>query len=603
MNLNISPDPMQCVNVPGGVNSVVADHAAGFLTAGHAINSGDGVNIVHALAQEKEIDVFFCHGLYPIGPGYFDESYSKANDTLLQNALKAKVTICISEFSANILRHKLHIDPIVTRNGIWAKDYKRGGSKDGPVIFAKAALDANARADEVLWLKSNSSVDLLSIAKIPGVKSTGKMDRNKFIETLKSCSVYLGTTKENCSMATMEAMIMGVPIVGYDTGFNSEWLQSGVGCELVANGDRLALKEALEKVKADWQKYSKQARDFAQIFDWQPVIDELLGIYERVGKEPESKKVSIIIPCHNYGRWVGAAIESALAQTVDCEIIVVDDCSTDNSREIANQYPVKLICNAVNIGVAETRNAGIQAASGEYVICLDADDTIRPDFVEKHLAVLRTRADAIAYAAINLVDENGKSRNQLMFRADAIPALHEVGRNQIPSCCVFRKSFWQRAGGYEKTYTPAEDAHLWLKIFSLGGQARRASKEPLMDYRVHGNSLSARGFPNWWKDTTPRFSESIRERDPEIEIVIDEADENKKEKLWLLERQQYKKWSVQAKNPDGLEESFPWLNKSKPLVNKSRIHLPLKAPLSQNFLDEYVNSMPPWIIQQSTSAP
>ena len=135
MNLKILPDPKVCVNVPGGVNSVVVDHAVGFLAAGYSINAGsDGPTIVHALSQSNSIDVFHCHGLYPIGDGYFDRSYSSANDKILRNALQAKVTICISEFSANILRHKLHIDPIVTRNGIWTADYTSGGSPSGPVL-------------------------------------------------------------------------------------------------------------------------------------------------------------------------------------------------------------------------------------------------------------------------------------------------------------------------------------------------------------------------------------------------------------------------------------------------------------------------------------
>jgi glycosyltransferase involved in cell wall biosynthesis len=596
LHLDISPNPLTCAGIPGGVNSVVSDHAAGFLAGGHTIGTG-GIKIVHAMAQAEDIDVFHCHGLYPIGPGYFNESHSRSNDILLQNALKAKVTVCISEFSANILRHKLHINPVVTRNGIWLKEYERGGSQPGPVIFAKAALDANAKPDDVLWLKQNLALDLLSIANIPGVKSTGKLSRAKFLETLKGCSVYLGTTKENNSMATMEAMAIGVPVVGYNIGFNREWLRSGYGCELVQAGDRQALKGAISQVKSNWKKYSRQAREFAQVFDWQPVIDELIGIYENVARTPEHKTVSIVIPCHNYERWLGAAIESALAQTVKCEIVVVDDCSTDGSRNVASQYPVKLIRNQVNLGVAETRNAGIQAARGEFIVCLDADDLLRPDFVEKHLSAFRSNADAIAYAPINLIDENGANRNQVMFRADAVPALHAVGRNQIPSCCMFRKSFWERAGGYEARYTPAEDAHLWLKIFGLGGQARRAAKEPLMDYRVHGNSLSARGFPNWWQGTSVHFSDPIRERDSNVVIVIDENDKDAQAKLWLLEKQQYKNWNAAMENPSpSLLKAFPWLNQPAQLSSHaSLLHLKPNQELSANFLDEFMNTTPPWI--------
>ena len=443
MNLNIDPNPITCANIPGGVNSVVSDHALGFLAAGCEINNGGGLNIVHALAQSENVDVFHCHGLYPIGEGYFDKSFSRANDIVLSNALKAKVTICISEFSANILRHKLHINPIVTRNGIWIRDYKRGGSQGGPVLFPKVNLDANAKPDDVLYLKGQTNFNLLSVAPIKGVKSTGKLSRDGFISTLKSCAVYLGTTKENNSMATMEAMIMGVPVVGYDIGFNAEWLINGDGCELVPFGDQFALKEAVSKVLGNWKKYSAAARDYAQIFDWQPVINELLGIYERVNNTPESKSVSIVIPCHNYCSFVGEAIQSALNQTIPCEVIVIDDKSTDDSVAVARQYGgVTVIENEINLGVAEARNKAIRQANGEYIICLDADDRMYPDFAEKHLAAFRSNADAIAYAPINLVDKNGQPRKQQMFRDEARPALHAMGRNQIPSCCMFRKHWW-----------------------------------------------------------------------------------------------------------------------------------------------------------------
>ena len=229
LNLNIFPNPIDCIDRPGGVNSVVFDHAVGFLSAGYSLRDENGLHVVHALAQSKDIDVFHCHGLYPIGRDHFPSSYSRANDAILQNALSAKVTVCISEFSANILRHKLHIDPHVTRNGIWTADYRAGGSPSGPVLFPKGSLDATSRPDDMQWLRANTDLPLLSIAKIPGIKSLGQLSRSRFLEVLSGCSIYLGTTKENNSMATMEAMISGVPAVGYADGFNSEWLISGVG--------------------------------------------------------------------------------------------------------------------------------------------------------------------------------------------------------------------------------------------------------------------------------------------------------------------------------------------------------------------------------------
>jgi hypothetical protein len=595
MNLNINPNPLHCINAPGGVNSVVVDHSIGFLAAGHSVNQGDGLQIVHALAQDKNIDVFFCHGLYPIGTGHFAESFTKANNTILQNALQAKLTVCISEFSANILRHKLHIDPLVTRNGIWTKDYPQvTGSPKGAVLFPKIALDANAKADDLLWLKNNTDFNFLSIAKVNGVNSTGRLSRPEFLKVLQASAVYLGTTKENNSMATMEAMISGVPIVGYDTGFNSEWLTSGDGCELVPQGDRLALRDALRKVMSNWQRYSITAREYAGRFDWQPVINELLSAYEKINHTPENKAVSIIIPCHNYARFLPEAIESALAQTIPCEIIVIDDQSTDDSAQIAKRYPVKLIENENNLGVAETRNKAIRQASGEFIICLDADDRLHPTFAEKHLQAFRSRQDAITYAPINLIDQYGNQQKKKMFISQAVPGYQTQGRNQIPSCCMFRKEFFTRAGGYEKQYTPAEDAQLWLKIFQLGGTARQASASPLMDYRAHGNNLSMQGFPDWWLGNRLNYTAPITDRDPNITIVI-EGNEGIEQTLWHLENQNNPKWTaLLPQNPNGLKQSFPWLNRG---TSRRASVLTIKSgqALPVDYLTEYALQTPPWI--------
>lgn len=580
---------------------MVSDHAVGFLASGHTINqSEDGPVIVHALAQAEKIDVFHCHGLYPIGSGYFDQSFSNANMRVIRNALMATITVCISEFSANLLRHKLHIDPIVTRNGIFIKDYSRGGSPNGPVLFPKASLDANARADDMLYLARESDLKLLSIAKIPGIRSTGPLGRKTFLEVLNGSSIYLGTTKENNSMATMEAMISGVPVVGYDIGFNHEWLLNHNGCELVPFGDQRALLDAIERVKSNWHAYSKAARKFAEIFDWAPVINELLGIYEKANKKDARRNVSIIIPCHNYGPYLAEAIESALNQTYDCEIIVIDDQSTDDSAEIATRYQklrnIRFIQNKTNLGVAETRNKAIEAANGEFIVCLDADDKLYPDFVEQHLKAFDSNEDAITYAAINLVDQVGNHRNIRWFIKEANPQLQAVGQNQIPSACMFRKVWWKKAGGYDKRFTPAEDAQLWLKIFSLGGKAKRASKAALMDYRTHPGSLSSKGFGDWWSQTPLIFSTTVTERDPNITIILSGDEEKAKETLWSLEHQDYPNWTVQMKQANGLAQTFPWINRAVDL-SRSVINIQAGTVLPPNYLSSFVKQTPAWIIE------
>ena len=94
------------------------------------------------------------------------------------------------------------------------------------------------------------------------------------------------------------------------------------------------------------------------------------------------QKVSIIIPVYNHAQWLPDAISSALNQTVPCEVIVVNDGSPDNTSEVAKMFDVKLI-EKENGGLTSARNAGIKEATGEWILTLDADDKIAPDFVEK----------------------------------------------------------------------------------------------------------------------------------------------------------------------------------------------------------------------------
>src|SRR5215207_1739222 len=100
--------------------------------------------------------------------------------------------------------------------------------------------------------------------------------------------------------------------------------------------------------------------------------------------------VSFVIPNYNHARYLGQAIESALAQTYpNTEVIVVDDGSTDDSRSVAAGF-----CDRIryiyqrNAGLSAARNTGVRAALGEYIALLDADDLVEPAYAERLLAAL-----------------------------------------------------------------------------------------------------------------------------------------------------------------------------------------------------------------------
>jgi len=113
--------------------------------------------------------------------------------------------------------------------------------------------------------------------------------------------------------------------------------------------------------------------------------------------------VSIVIPCYNCERFVGEAIESAMAQSYSpVEIIVVDDGSIDNSREVIARYPVRLFC-IDHQGVSAARNRGIDESAGEFLLFLDSDDRLLPNAVACGVKILTDHPD-VAIALNNLAE-------------------------------------------------------------------------------------------------------------------------------------------------------------------------------------------------------
>jgi hypothetical protein len=203
-------------------------------------------------------------------------------------------------------------------------------------------------------------------------------------------------------------------------------------------------------------------------------LDEILK-----PKEPEL--VSIVIPCFNYGKYLGEAIESALSQTYkNIEIIVVNDGSADNTDETAKKYSVTLI-STQNKGVASARNTGIRASRGKWVCCLDADDVLNPFYVEKLLG----KSDVVGCWYKTFGTEN----NIYSFLENPT-AQDFLSGNRMHCSSIFKRSTWEKVGGYDEnmTVTGYEDWDLWLRMAKEGISFKNI-QEVLFYYRKHGKSL------------------------------------------------------------------------------------------------------------------
>ncbi len=152
---------------------------------------------------------------------------------------------------------------------------------------------------------------------------------------------------------------------------------------------------------------SKPHETAHQSVEGQPPTSTDAG-HPRLALDSAPRAVSIIVNNFNYGPYVGAAIESALAQTHAAQVIVVDDASTDGSRDIISAFGDRIVpvLKATNGGQASAMNEGLPLASGDIVIFLDSDDYLAPTAVETLLACWRP-GTAMAQFPLTLVDADG----------------------------------------------------------------------------------------------------------------------------------------------------------------------------------------------------
>lgn len=127
-------------------------------------------------------------------------------------------------------------------------------------------------------------------------------------------------------------------------------------------------------------------------------------------------KVSVIMPAYNAEKYIEQSIRSAMNQTYEnLEIIVIDDCSQDNTAEVVERLAredsrIKLVRNEKNMGAARSRNRGMDLCEGEYVALLDCDDLWYPHKLELQLALANKENADIVYCSYAMVDENGNKK-------------------------------------------------------------------------------------------------------------------------------------------------------------------------------------------------
>jgi len=212
---------------------------------------------------------------------------------------------------------------------------------------------------------------------------------------------------------------------------------------------------------------------------------------------------SIVITAYEAAETIGAAVESALAQTRPAEeVLVVDDGSNDDREGALAPYMDRIeLVRRENGGGAAARNTGAKAAKSEFMAVLDADDAYHPRRLEviAKLASERPELDLVTTDA-RLVAQ-GESAGTF---ATYTPFVWENQRTAIFETCfvggwpAIRLSRLEAIGGYDESFRIAYDWDCWLRVILDGGQAGFVD-EPYYDYVLHQGSLSASRAPSLWE--------------------------------------------------------------------------------------------------------
>jgi len=204
--------------------------------------------------------------------------------------------------------------------------------------------------------------------------------------------------------------------------------------------------------------------------------------------------LSIIIPLYNQGQYLAECLESVKQNEArklkQKEIIVVDDCSTDDSFDVAkslqDKYDFSLIQTPQNSKLPGARNFALKQATGEFVICLDSDDKLSKNYIhETHRTIVKKNVD-IAYCDSQCFDFKTHRYRWPEF------SINLLKRSPFINCsAMYRKEIWDKVGGYKEDMVYGwEDYEFWVSACELGYKFKKCNRTELM-YRMKDTGMGA----------------------------------------------------------------------------------------------------------------
>ena len=514
LKVYISPPLSSPGQAVGGIPRVVeamVKHLPGHgITVTDNLDEADVVNC-HAGSLVDCPDkpmVASCHGLYWSDYDWSGHEYD-ANRLVIETMTRSQAITATSEWVAHALRHGLLRDIRPVYHGVETDEFKPGRKVGQHVLWNKGRADVNSNPGDMQRLAAlmPSTPFVTTIGEVTGnVTVIGVVPYGSMKKHIKEAGVYLSTARETFGIGTLEAMACGVPVVGWDFGGNAEIVTRGETGLLVPYGDFEALRDATASIlsnPAERLRLGQNARqDAVKRWGWVGPIAQYAAIFKASWAAWHSPrpKVSIVITAYNLARFLGDCIESVKANTndnagKDWECIVIDDCSTDDTAQVAAAHSgpgIVYTRTPRNLGLSEARNYGFAQSAGRYVIFLDADDLLHPGGLGPLVEALDADPSThIAYGNLRMISEDGSQQREEVAQSLPFDWLAQMSHLNRPFyCALMRRSVLEQSGGYRARDWRAEDAAFWCRVTSFGFRARKVTEEPTIYYRLRHDSKS-----------------------------------------------------------------------------------------------------------------
>ena len=203
--------------------------------------------------------------------------------------------------------------------------------------------------------------------------------------------------------------------------------------------------------------------------------------------------ISIVLPIYNGEKYMRESIDSVIMQSYkNWELIIVNDCSTDDTAEITNEYVqkdsrIKYYKNEKNMRLPKTLNRGFSLAKGDYLTWTSDDNLFKENALEKMILALKTDNADFVYTSYETIDENGKYIDYVKTNENGKYEI--IGHNVVGACFMYTRKVYETIGDYDYNYTLVEDYDYWLRIFAKFNTTY--IEDVLYSYRFHSGALTS----------------------------------------------------------------------------------------------------------------